>query len=114
MHFEVIFRSDKTFERHISYGLVWTPGPVWVDKKKEVVNMAQQSNLATGCVKKLIVQEKLHSILGKDNLKASIIIRNIGHGEMSDFEILVQDLMKEGFSIEVFGKVGTPGAYTED
>ena len=39
MHFEVTFRSKETYEKHLSYGLVFIPGPVWIKGDLDWVKM---------------------------------------------------------------------------
>ncbi len=102
MHFEIILRSDQTYEKHFSYGLVFIPGPVWIKGASHLVNMSNKPTLQKGCVKKLINSEGLQRVF-KDNLEAIIIIRNIGHGSNKDLQVLKKDLQDEGFKISIFG-----------
>ena len=39
MHFEVTLRSNETYEKHFSYGIVFIPCPVWVKGDLDWVKM---------------------------------------------------------------------------
>ena len=103
MHFEVTLRSNETYEKHFSYGIVFIPCPVWVKGDLQLVVMSRAGGLQAGCVKKLMKNEGLGDLF-QENLEAVIVVRNIGHGIEKDLNILQEDLINEGFKVLTFGK----------
>jgi len=102
LHFEVTFRSKETYEKHLSYGLVFIPVPVWVKGSEQVLNLNPRTPAyQKGSVNRLIEQEKLNF---NENKEAVVAIRDIGHGTRKDFDTLKEDLADSGFKVIVYGE----------
>ena len=99
MHFELTLRSDKTYEKHYSYGLIFIPGPVWIKENSKLINMSQNPRLELGSIK--ITEHEAISNLFQDNLEAIINIRNIEAWTDEDLNTLEQDLNNHGFSVTI-------------
>ena len=104
MHFTVNLRSEEPNQDDFSYGLVFIPCPVWVKGSNEILNVMTGPQYYKGSLAKLIKAENLLSKLS-GNKTACVLIHNIGHGSISDFKTLIEDLSEEGFKVKVYGEI---------
>lgn len=96
MRFTVTFQAAE--DRDYSYGLVFTPCPVWVQATREILNLNPASpHYNLGGVKRLFATERME--LGESNEKRCVVVAHSdGHGEDMDLAALLSDLGSEGFS----------------
>jgi len=103
MHFTVHLRSRETYEDDFSYGLVFTPCPIWVKGQRSILNLnPSRPDYCLGSVQRLIQKEHLGEKL-KEEKEAIILVHPIGHGSAEDLANLQLDLIQEGFTVKVFG-----------
>ena len=66
MHFELTLRNKNNLEKHLSYGLVFMPSPVWVNRDGILINLQPSSpKYQLGSVKKLLNKTMLRRKKGK-------------------------------------------------
>ena len=96
MRFTVTFQAAE--DRDYSYGLVFTPCPVWVQGTREILNLNPESpHYNLGGVKRLFAKERME--LGESNEKRCVVVAHAdGYGEEEDLAGLMKDLGSEGFS----------------
>ena len=84
-----------------TYDLVYIPGPVWMKNGKEVINLSHKQYFEHGDFESLLKQEQAtFSKIGKGHVK--IIIYEEGHGILECLAILIEELISNGFSPEVY------------
>ena len=108
MHFEVTFRSGETYQKHLSYGLVFIPTAVWVKGSAQILNWGltyHSPKYEKGGVKELIKLENLEQYL-KTNKEAIILVNEIGHGTLGDLGRLENDLINNGFKVTTYDNDG--------
>lgn len=97
MKFTIIFKSEE--DSDYSYGLCFTPCPVWTKGDEWILNLHPQNpQYKLGDVKDLIQKEALVEKIKKECL---IIVHDIGYGTFDDLKTLQQDLIKEGFIVRI-------------
>lgn len=100
MKFTIIFNSHESYD--FSYGLVFIPCPVFIQGKKQIINLNSESpEYKIGSIKRLIDLEKINEKLSQKNKKSLIIIHQEGQGTQQDLENLKKDLEQEGFIIKL-------------
>jgi len=102
MHFELTLRNKNNLEKHFSYGLVFIPTPVWVNRAGILINLYTGPKYQLGSVKKLLNKENLKFDMEEKN-EAVIVVNHIGHGRKEDLDNLNIDLEANGFSVTVYG-----------
>ena len=103
MHFDITLRSNETYEKNYSYGLVFIPCPVWVKGSKHILNLNPETpKYVKGSIAKLIESEKIDTDLINEK-EAIINIKHIGHGTDEDMLNLKNDLREEGFKVSIYG-----------
>ena len=103
MHFELTIRSEKSLDKHFSYGLVFIPCPVWVKGDNHLINLNPSSpEYHKGSIKQLIDKENLHQIIS-EGPEAVLVVNDIGHGTEKDLITLKEDLVDEGFRVKTYG-----------
>lgn len=97
--FTVVFRTQS---QNLSYRLVFEPCPCWVKNDENwLINLNPENpQYQKGGVRRLIEQEKLYRYF-EDDKECMIIIQNQGYGDYQDYINLEQDLIEEGFSVQV-------------
>jgi ribosome maturation protein Sdo1 len=98
MKFTVVFSSHESED--CSYGLVFTPCPIWMKGEKEIINLNQEyPEYKLGSAKRLIDIEKIDSKLNERY--CLVIVHEIGNGNQNDLINLVEDLRKEKFKVRI-------------
>jgi hypothetical protein len=106
MRFTLNFADDVMEGQDLSYGLVFVPTPVWVRGADRVaVPDATQPGYQTGHLESLLVADPKIRALGQ-NRRATILVHQVGYGTREDLGLLVQDLEKGGFAVEVVAGAG--------
>ena len=110
MKFTVVFPSHESYD--LSYGLVFIPCPVWVRGTEEILNLhPERPDYQKGGVRRLFTQEKI-AIWEKGSKKQCLlIVHQTGHAQQKDLDTLRQDLMEEGFQVNVIF-LGTDTIFT--
>jgi len=100
MHFTVVFNSHESHD--LSYGLVFTPCPIWRKGDKELINLHRDNpHYERGDIQPLLNKENLTRLLAEDKPKsAAILIHSTGHGTPQDLANLRADLQAAGFSVQ--------------
>lgn len=99
MHFTVVFNSHESHD--LSYGLVFTPCPVWMKGNKELINLHPDNpHYKPGDLQALLDKEDLNRLFAEDSKSAAIIIHSTGHGTRQYLANLRADLEGAGFSVQ--------------
>ncbi len=99
MKFTIVFRSYESYD--VSYGLVFIPCPVWIQGKREIINLNPEfPEYKIGSVKRLIKTEKIKEHLTKEIRDCTLIVYPEGNGTKNDLENLEKDLEQEGFVVK--------------
>jgi hypothetical protein len=99
MKFTVVFESNESYD--LSYGLVFIPCPVWIQGKREIINLnPEYPEYKFRSIKRLIEKEGIKEYLLK-NKKCVVVVHKEGHGTQKDFENLTKDLEEEGFKVNI-------------
>lgn len=98
MKFTLVFESDECED--ISYGLVFTPVPVWVKGKTEIAAPDRGSpHYQLGHLRALLRAEGVTEKLPSDSRRCVLVVHPLGHGTEEDLDALESDLAAEGFSV---------------
>jgi hypothetical protein len=109
MHFTVTFTSPTSGDVDLSYGLVFTPCPVWVHGEKEILNLnPERPDYRQGSVSRLVRAVKISDRLG-DKAMATVLVHPEGYGSVKDFFTLIQDLMEARMEVSVAGTLSRTG-----
>jgi len=102
MHFTLVISAPE--DRDFSFGLVFVPSPVWVQGRRQVLNLTPETpHYQPGGVRRLIEAEALAADLEGDRRHAALIVHPDGNGSAEDLRALQQDLHAEGFSVTTLG-----------
>ena len=102
MHFTIHFRGENTFNEDYSYGLVFSPNPVWVKGNVKLLDLnTEEPGYQEGSVKRLLEEEGLAGKFEKP-MSATIVVHRVGLGTSKDFTALIYDLENEGFETNIF------------
>ena len=102
MHFTVHFRGENTYEEDYSYGLVFSPNPVWVKGNVKLLDLGgDEPGYREGSVKLLLEKEGLTDTFEKP-MSAAIVVHRVGLGTSKDFTTLIYDIENEGFETTIF------------
>ena len=100
MHFSIIFNSLESAD--LSYSLLFVPCPVWQKGETVIANPhPQKPNYQRGDLKALLTCEDILTRLGPGAKQAAIIIHNSGLGTPPDLAALQEDLLAEGFTVNM-------------
>jgi hypothetical protein len=101
MKFTLTFSSDES--TNLSYGLVFIPCPVWIQGKREIINLnPERPDYQKGGLHKLL---DLEPILSRQDEKHCVLtVHQEGHGSESDLNMLLEDLKQEGYTVTVHNK----------
>ncbi len=100
MHFTIIFKSHQSYD--LSYGLVFISCPVFIEGKREIINLNYETpEYKLGSIKKLIDLEDISKIISEGK-ECVIVVHPEGNGTDEDLKMLERDLKREGFK---FGSV---------
>lgn len=83
-----------------TYDLVYIPGPVWMKNGKEVINLSHKQYFVHGDFESLLKEEQ--ATFSKIGNHVKIIIYEEGHGILECLAILIEELISNGFSPEVY------------
>jgi len=103
MHFTVVFRSHESAD--LSFSLVFTPVPVWMQGDRKIVNLYQEvhqdhQGYELGDLKPLFKRAHVEAKLAQGARNAVVIVQDTGHGSKDDLANLKADLVSEGFSLQ--------------
>ena len=97
MHFTLVFTGNES--RDLSYGLVFIPCPVWVEGKREVLNLHPDNpHYERGDLRKLLEKASVESNLAEGRKQAVVVVHPSGVGSYRDLAALQEDLREEGFA----------------
>ena len=97
MRFTLII--DSSDDRDLSYGLVFIPPPVWVQGKRQILNLNPENpHYQRGGVKRLLAAERIE-FSPERKKKCVVVAHPEGHARADDMVELLHDLEDEGFSV---------------
>lgn len=100
MHFTVIFRSHESVD--LSFSLVFTPVPVWMDGDREVVNLHRDNPAyERGDLELLLSREGVMAKLAVGSKDVVLVVHDTGHGTQQDLLNLHADLAQAGFAVGI-------------
>ena len=100
MHFTVVFKSHESVD--LSYSVVFTPCPVWMQGTKEVVNVHPDSpHYEPGDLIPLLESTDIEAKLGDGVRMATIVAHPDGHGTYEYLKALREDLEDHAFEVMV-------------
>ena len=99
MYFTVIF-VDNNEGPSLSYDLAFHPAPIWFQGVNEIGIPDSGPHYQMGSIKFLI--DKLGSGFNKSKFNCvKVISHENGIGSVKDYQNLIQDLINEGFKIQL-------------
>ena len=101
MHFDIMLKSDITYDKSFSYTLAFLPAPVWIKGDVHISQYGNKPNYLLGEAKRFIESENIGHYLYSQNPKAIIRIDSIGHGTIKDLKNLIFDFKRDGFKVLV-------------
>jgi hypothetical protein len=104
----VVFDSDE--DRDLSFGLVFIPGPVWVQGAEQLINVhPSHPTFDRGDLLPLLAHIGLPSV-GNDG-NALCVVHNCGYGSYDDLANLQADLAEAGFKVTTIHLGGMSAYY---
>jgi len=100
VHFTVVFESPESCDN--SFGLVFTPCPVWVRGETDLINLHPENpHYLKGDLIPLIKSGFMNRSLIQDEKVAVVVVHSTGHGTEDYLSLLLDDLESEGFTVEI-------------
>lgn len=103
MHFTVTFISAPE-DKGYSYGLVFIPSPVWMQGKREILNLnPERPAYQVGSVHRLLKAEGI--TFSQHDLEVVLTVHPHGNGTWTDFQEVVSDLQQAGYRVHLAGMI---------
>jgi hypothetical protein len=103
MRFDVVF--ETTEDVSATYGLVFIPSPVWVQGRRQLINLNPESPAyQSGGVRRLLAKEDITS------RACTLVIHPEGNGTVDDLLVLLSELRHEGMIIQLCGPLAGKAA----
>ncbi len=99
MHFHITLMSSETYEKDLSFGVVFIPNAVFVVGEKKVLIPDQSTpEYKIGFMDQFFKTVPEYNITGAQK-KAYVLVEKIGHGTDRDLKNLIQDLKDKNFIV---------------
>jgi len=96
-----ITKDNATGSYDLSYGLVFIPAPIWVQGKKQILNLNPGNpKYEKGSISRLLHAENIKEEL-VGSKAATVTVYPEGIGAEDDLQILILDLESEGFEVKI-------------
>ena len=102
MKFTIVFPSHES--RDVSIGVVFIPGIVWIEGKREILNPhPQKPDYLQGDLQYFFKSkgEEVRKNIATHSNKVAVVVHPTGHGTEEDLNNLLHDLKQERFEPEV-------------
>jgi len=98
VHFHITLTSENTYEKDLSFGVVFIPNAVFVIGDRKVLIPNRGTPKYEGGFIKIFFKEYPEKLPDGSDKKAIIYIENVGHGTKEDLKNLKMDLEEFGFA----------------